>query len=799
MKKTQLLFLFLISTLTAIAQSGNIKGKVQTSDGQAAPSVTVSLKGLTKGATTDASGNYELKKVTPGDYTLVVSFIGLESKEVSVTVQANETTNLPAIILKEDSKQLDEVVVVGSKKTYKVDQPSQSLRLQTPLIETPQNIQVITEKVLADQQVISMSDGVIRNVSGATRLEHWGDMYTLINVRGGRASAFRNGMNITSSWGPLTEDMSFVDHVEFVKGPAGFMMSNGDPTGIYNVVTKKPTGRDFNGAASFTLGSFDLYRGTLDLDGKLEKTGKLLFRLNLMGQTKNSFRVYEFNNRYSIAPVISYKIDDNTTLTAEYTLQHVSMSNIGSAYVFSTQGYGGTPVELSLNDPGLDPTKINDHSFTLNLQHKINDNWKLTAQGAYFNYQQIGSSLWPAALPNAVNSDGTVLRQVNIADASNIAKFGQIFVNGDVTTGIIRHRILGGLDLGTKEYLGDWWQSHVLDSAVTNKYFNIYKPVYGSPANGYPTFDRSKGIRERAGLGATISQRYTGLYFQDELGFWENRIRLTLAGRYTYVKDISYGTSVDGEKFTPRIGLSGSINPETSVYALYDQSFLPQTGLIRSGKQPKPITGNNVEFGLKRDWFNGKWNTTIAAYKIIKNNGLTPDPSNVTGSTQYSIETGQTQTKGIELDIRGELARGLSLVANYAYTDSKITKSNDTLVVGNREGDVVPGFAKHNANAWLSYKVPTGALKGVGISGGFSYQTNRTTWSWGGPGEKSLPDYFRLDGGMFWEKDKIRITANVFNILNTYLYSGSYYAYGGYYYWQTEAPRNLRVSLNYTF
>ncbi|MDJ1499951.1 TonB-dependent receptor [Xanthocytophaga agilis] len=791
MKKTQLLFLFLISTLTAIAQTGNIKGKVQTSDGQAAPFVTVNLKGLTKGATTDLSGNYELKKVAPGDYTLIVSFVGLESKEVSVSVQANETTNLPAIVLKEDSRQLDEVVVIGSKQTYKVDQPSQSLRLQTPLIETPQNIQVITEKVLADQQVISMSDGVIRNVSGATRLEHWGDMYTRINVRGGRASAFRNGMNINSNWGPLTEDMSFVDHVEFVKGPAGFMMSNGDPSGIYNVVTKKPTGRNFNGAASFTLGSFDLYRGTLDLDSKLDKEGKVLFRLNLMGQTRNSFRLYDFNNRYSLAPVISYKIDENTTLTAEYILQHVSMSNIGSPYIFAKNGYGGTPIELTLNDPGIDPTKINDHNLTLNLQHKIDDNWKLTAQAAYFNYQQVGSSLWA----DAATEDGGVIRRVTIADASNIGKFGQVFINGDVTTGFIRHRVLGGLDLGTKAYLGDWYQSHALDTV--GAYFNIHKPSYGSPVNGYPTFDRSKGIAERAGLGASISQRYTGLYLQDELGFLDNKIRLTLAGRYTYVKEVSYGTPTQDEKFTPRIGLSGSINSETSVYALYDQAFVPQSGSIRGGKQPKPIAGNNIEFGVKRDWLNGKWNTTLALYNIIKNNELTPDPTN-TGSEQFSVQLGQTQSKGIEFDVRGELLPGLNLTANYAYTDSKITRSNST-TNGAREGDVVPGYAKHNANAWLGYKLQNGALKGLGLSAGFSYQVDRTTWSWGSPGEKSLPDYFRLDGGIFWEKDKIRITANAFNILNTYLYSGSYYAYYDYYYWQTEAPRNLRLSLNYTF
>src|SRR5690606_8394758 len=102
--------------------------------------------------------------------------------------------------------------------------------------------------------------------------------------------------------------------------------------------TKKPTGIQ-KGEATVTYGSFDLMRATLDLDGKLDKPGKLLYRLNLMGQTKNSFRDYEFNDRYSIAPVISYQLDEKTLLTAEYTFQHVTMSDIGSAYVFATEGY----------------------------------------------------------------------------------------------------------------------------------------------------------------------------------------------------------------------------------------------------------------------------------------------------------------------------------------------------------------------------------------------------------------------------------------------------------------------------
>jgi iron complex outermembrane receptor protein len=625
-------------------------------------------------------------------------------------------------------------------------------------------------------------------VSGATRLEHWGDIYTRINARGGRLAAFRNGINITSSWGPLTEDMSFVDHVEFVKGPAGFMMSNGEPSGIYNVVTKKPTGIK-KGEATITYGSFDLMRATLDLDGKLDKPGKVLYRLNLMGQTKNSFRDYEFNDRYSIAPVISYQLDDKTLLTAEYTFQHVTMSDIGSAYVFATEGYAVYPRNFSMSNPGIDPSKVDEHSAFLNLRHQLSDNWKFTAQVAHFNFKQRSSDIWPAAVLPA----GKVIRDIYIFDGNIRNTYGQAFVNGDVNTGRIHHRILAGVDIGSKEALYDWSQVHRLDSANGGE-FDALNPNYGPPVNGFPNFDHTSSLTQRA--VSRVNQSYTGLYFQDELGFFDNKLRLTLAGRYTYVKDED-GTSIEERRFTPRAGISYSLDRNTSVYALYDQSFVPQTGRLRSGNPPKPITGNNIEFGVKRQWFDGKLSTTAAVYRIIKNNELSADP-NSTPAEPYSLQLGQSRAEGVEVDVMGEIITGLSLVANYAFTDSYVSKESGSVGSVVAKGTRIAGFAKHNANLWLTYTMQSGPLKGAGIAGGFSYQADRSSWSWTDePTRMALPDYFRLDGGLFWERGKIRLTGNVFNILNKYLYTGA--DYGTYYYWQAEPPRDIRFSVAYKF
>src|SRR5690606_32344316 len=241
---------------------------------------------------------------------------------------------------------------------------SHSLRLKGPLIEVPQNIQVITADVIGSQQAIDMLENVSRNVSGAQMIEHWGN-FARVNMRGFKIPAFRNGMNVDLPWGPLVEDMSIVERIEFVKGPAGFMLSSGEPGGLYNVVTKKPTTRQHN-EATLMAGSYNTLRSTVDIGGKLNKEGSVLYRLNLMGLTKGSHRDYEYNNRYTIAPSLSYQLTDQTTLTAEYIYQYSQMSLVGAAYVFSANGFADLPRDFTLAEPNIDPTDLSEHNVFLN-------------------------------------------------------------------------------------------------------------------------------------------------------------------------------------------------------------------------------------------------------------------------------------------------------------------------------------------------------------------------------------------------------------------------------------------------
>lgn len=787
---TTLFLLFFITT--SYAQNGTIKGTILTQRGNPAKNVVVKLNGNQE-MEVDSLGKYQFSNLTPKSYEVRAKHIGFTSQVSSIVLKENETRILD-FVLEEGTNTLQEVIV-SAKKPIVEHELSSSLRVQTPILELSQNVQTINAEVLAKQQAFNLADGPFRNISGVSRQTHWNDMYVNINMRGSQIQAFRNGMNIVSSyWSPLSEDMATVEKIEFVKGPAGFMMSSGDPAGIYNVVTKKPTGQQ-NAEVTFSLGSFENYRSTLDLDGKLSKDGKLLYRLNIAGSSKASFRPNEDNKRLVIAPVLSYKINDKTTATLEYTYQKAVMTDVGSGYLMSPFGYKTLSRETTFSQKGTEPLDIDEHSAFINIEHKLNANWKLTAQGAYFNYNQIGASSWP----KDILPDGKIIRKSDTWDAQSKMLLGQAFLNGSFNTGEVKHQILAGIDLGSKSYLADWNQSIILDS-LNGGEFDPKNPVYGFDF-GLQSFDRSHSLVQRAAIGGGImSSDYNSAYVQDQMSFFDNALRLTLAARYTSMSISTWGGApVKSDKVTPRIGLSYSIDKNTAVYALLDQSFLPQQGILFDGSKIKPITGNNYELGIKRDWFKGKWNSTIAIYQITKNHEITsygPRP-------EMSVEVGQKRIRGLEVDIRGEILRGLNLIANYAYTDGQVTKTNEgveAFFVGQR----LDGADVHIANLWLDYELTRGKAKGLAFQfGGMSnIQRGLEFYSKDEP-EKNIEDYFRFDAGMGYRIDKFSVNLNIQNLLDKYLIEGGSY-YTTYfstpvYSWQAGAPRNYRLTFAYKF
>jgi len=807
------LFLFVFTSTTVMAQqTGSVRGRITTSDGNVAEGVTVKLKGTDFGAISNEDGEYHIRKVPAGNYTLIVSAIGLYPKEKQITVngKANVITDFS---LNENQSQLNDVQISGNKKKFKVDKVSTSLRLQSPLLEIPQNIKVVTSQLIADQQIFDVVDGLTRNVSGTIRTGHWDNQYANISTRGTTIPAFRNGMNMKMPWGPLADDAATIERVEFVKGPSGFMMANGEPGGIYNIVTKKPTGQN-NSSVSLSGGGYNLGRAALDLDGKLSKDGRLLYRLNVAAQSKGSFNKYNYNDKYVIAPVVSYQVDSATLVTLEYTTQHVEAQALGN-YGFSPKGYGDTDPSFFLGDPSLDPSKLTDHNVTLYFNHKLNKDWTVNAQIAYVKSGLVGNSVWL----NYVKNNGDMSRYVNISDELAINKNAQLSIQGEVRTPGLVQRIMGGVDMGNLKTWGDFTAKSpnelvlaIATPTTPSPLFNIYNPVYGIPAANIPIFDRTKSIQTRSGSNVYATNlTYTGVYLQDELRFLEEKLRLTLAGRFTHALTVgkTNATQISDNVFSPRVGLSYSITKNFSAYTLYDQSFLPQAGTDFNGNIFKPVRGNNIEFGLKKDWFDGKWNSTFAIYKITKKNVLTPDLDHPDPAANWRVQLGEIQSKGIEIDIAGELAQGLNLILNYAYTDAKVTKDLTADPTRNLVGSYLANSVKHITNGWLSYrfKKQGSVLDGFGLTGGYQFQFGRVVGS--NVRESNFADYIRYDVGASYEKGKFTISALVNNVLDRRLFTqGSFTAAsaaakaaGGvdYYTYIYEMPRNARVTVTYRF
>jgi iron complex outermembrane receptor protein len=328
---------------------------------------------------------------------------------------------------------------------------------------------------------------------------------------------------------------------------------------------------------------------------------------------------------------------------------------------------------------------------------------------------------------------------------------------------------------------------------------NIYNPEYGLPADSLPSLSL-QGVSPYK-----ESNNYAALYVQDMITLWED-LRITLAGRYTSAQILGFegeDETQDVGAFTPRAGISYSVNPSLAIYALYDQSFIPQSGLTRSGEKVKPLRGNNLEAGIKKDWFNNALSTTLAVYNIRKTNMLTPDlltaDSDDPSAPDYVIQRGEIQSQGLELDMFGKLTEELSLVFNYAYTDSRITEDTDETVKGQR----VDGVARHNTNVWLKYQFQDRLLKGFGIGLGGRYLGDRAALTTYVDVEENkfpaLDDWKQLDASLYYQKDDFRISLNVYNITNEKNYTGLPLSVLGVFYTQYSPPVNYRIITSIKF
>lgn len=630
-----------------------------------------------------------------------------------------------------------ELVVTGEQDRYRVPNASTATRTDTPLRDIPQSIQIIPQEVLRDQRA-DISSALLNAPSVRNAAPSNFDSLRL-QVRGFFSQPTVNGIKETnglaSNVGP---DLTGIENIEILLGPNSVLLGSTSPGGTVNFVTKQPL-RDPYYFIEATVGSFDFYRGEVDLSGPLDDEKKALYRLNASYRDQGFFTDLSQTRNLVIAPVLSLELSKNTNLTIEGVYKNLEQENynlglpaIGT--IFSNPN-GNIPRTRITNEGELDVTTAR---IGYRLEHKFNENWSLnnSFRYGYLNYDGTGVNVGTRLLAD----NRTLLRTAN--DSNDRYRDYRLTTNaiGKFTTGAIEHQLLFGIDLGRLN-------NTLKFTSRTGAPIDLFNPIYGQAA-GAVTFE----------LDTNTVTDELGIIIQDQVTIADN-LKLLLSGRFDtftqtnrdFLADTE--TSQSGSAFSPRIGIVYQPIPAISLYANYSRSFEPAIGQAFDGSDFEPTKGTQYEVGVKTD-FHDRLSATLAFYDITQSNVLTEDPNNV----GFSVQTGEQRSQGIELSLTGEILPGWNVFASYAYNDARVTQDN-TIPVGNRVQRTTP----HAASLWTTYEIQRGNLQGLGFGLGLFYVGERA----GDTGNTfEVPSYFTTDAAIFYKKDRLRAAINIKNLLN---------------------------------
>ncbi|MEH2068695.1 MAG: TonB-dependent siderophore receptor [Nostoc sp.] len=646
-----------------------------------------------------------------------------------------------------------ELVVTGEQDGYNAPNASTATKTDTPLRDIPQSIQVVPREVLEDRNVRTLNESV-ETVSGVSNTtDSSGATGGARSIRGFAAETnLRNGLSEGSfTLDNLLEPVGTIEQVEVLKGPASVLFGSIEPGGIVNIVTKQPLSEPYY-KLEFEAGSYGFYQPLIDFSSPLTADKTVLYRLIASYQGANGFQNFVNTQVTTIAPSITVNLGDRTSLNLYYEYTHFFGDPPRSVVALLSDG-SLTPQSFYTGYPSLDLTDITTQKFGYTLKHEFSDNWQLRNSTSVILNRRNQNSSGPSQIVDDRFLTGYGASEGDIKLENY---FGQIDVLGKFNTGSISHQLLVGFDINR------FFQKEVyLFSSISNlPDLDILNPNYDLPSR--PEFDSR-------GEGTTRTQSY-GVYLQDQIAFSDN-LKLLIGGRYDWLSDEfeapDFDRTVQNDgAFSPRIGLVYQPSKTISLYTSYSSSFRLSRGFNLDQRAFEPSRGTQYEVGVKADFLDGKLSTTLAAYQLTKTNVLTPDPDPERARQGFSIQTGEQQSRGIELDIAGEILPGLKVIGSYTYTDAKVTADN-LIPVGN----LLNGIPKNQVSLWTTYEIQEGDLKGFGGGLGLFYVGERQ-----GDLENSftLRDYLRTDAALFYKRNGFKAAINVRNLFNTDYAESSY-------------------------
>jgi iron complex outermembrane receptor protein len=669
----------------------------------------------------------------------------------SFAVKAAEMTNMPAMGTN-TATQLPEVTVREQRENptaYKVPDAVTATKTDTPIMQTPVTVQVVPQQVLQDQQVTRLGDS-LNNVAGVI---HNNDSYGTgdsFSIRGfdQMETTYEDGLKLDQyTTSGLTRSLANIEQVEVVKGPASVLYGRAEPGGLVNIVTKKPLDIPYYSLEQ-QAGSYDFFRTTLDATGPLNTNKTFLYRFNLDYENAGSFRDFVYDHRLFLFPTLQWKPDDQNQVTLQ--LKYGTGTEIfDNGIPFLTNGTpANIPISRNLVEPNANGGTESEYYAKLFASHDFNDDWKLgvTYKTEYHD----------APSPNAqyyagdADGNGDLQRFWFVTDVfHHLTHQVVIDLTGKFETFGIKHTALAGFDYYHQEGYYSIGQPSLPVPSI-----NIYNPIYGQP---FPPLDPTQSGFERSGQDAY------GAYVQDQMELPGN-VHLLAGFRYDVAATFETGTffsasTHDSPPPTPRFGILWQAIPQVSLYASYTENFgaTPLGSPATPGQLLPPESAQQYEFGVKSEWFDKRLSVMASVYQLTKQNIPTTDPAN----PAYTIAIGEARSRGVELDVSGEITPGWRVIGGYSYIDCVTTKDDNSPSL---EGLRFPGVPYNSASLWTTYEIQSGGLKGLKFGAGVVYRDKELAW-------ESLPPYTRASYGWHIGKTKMSAQLNVNNLLDKRYFS----------------------------
>jgi len=637
---------------------------------------------------------------------------------VQVAAPAGDTPTLAPVTVSGMSDSA--IATVG----YVATVSASATKTDTPLIETPQSISVVTREQITEQgaqtlnQVLRYTAGVATESRGATatRLDQF-------SVRGFSASTYLDGLRVFGGRDALPQvDAYRLERVDVLKGPASVMYGQGGPGGVVNQVSKRPLEETLR-EVEVQVGNYDYRRANFDFGGPVDDEGKFLYRLVGSGYMSDGQVKDTKERRYFVSPAFTWKPSGDTTLTVLTNFQHdPDMGSYGSVSSMRTLLSAPDGIRLPADyydgDANFEKSDRKSYSLGYVLDHRFNDTFKASQSLRWTRSEAKYRSVYGAMTNNYGYTDNTYRYQQRASIATDV-DVGALTLDNNLqarfNTGRFAHTALLGFDYQhvKTDTLSGFGTAPALDVLNPDNHQNIPTPAFSSDA--------------------TSKQYQTGLYFQDQIKI--DRLSVLLGGRYDWSRTVGETTalatgrvtpsSLDAEKFSGRLGVIYNFDNGVAPYFSYSESFEPQSGTGWQNKPFKPIEGNQYEVGIKYQPPGSATLLSVAAFDIRRENMTTtdPDPTHICGTAggRCSIQAGELRTQGIELEAKTEPMRGLTLVAAYSLMDNEYSKAYPNTAGLNLKGKTPVGVPSQQASAWTRYQLQDGPLAGMGVGGGVRY------------------------------------------------------------------------------